>query len=191
MFFEAALLVVTVQPGDTLSGIAATHGVSLSALEAANPQITNPDLIYAGNRVNLPGKHGYVGSHRGLDGDGDHDGDVSDATSPTHIPSGYTPRHQKSVTITSSGDLADVPGVPRSFAACVAMRESSNNPRAVNSIPGYIGNGGGAYGFLASTWHQLGYSGQPYNASVADQKAAFAKLYATSGTAPWSPSDGC
>ena len=26
----------------------------------------------------------------------------------------------------SSSDLADVPGVPRSFAACVALRESSN-----------------------------------------------------------------
>ena len=45
----------TVQRGDTLSGIAAAHGVSLSALRAANPQISNPNLIFAGQRVTIPG----------------------------------------------------------------------------------------------------------------------------------------
>jgi len=45
----------TVRSGDTLSGIAASHGVSLAALEAANPQIKNPNLIHAGETVHLPG----------------------------------------------------------------------------------------------------------------------------------------
>jgi LysM repeat protein len=45
----------TVHSGDTLSSIAAKHGVSLSALEAANPQIKNPNLIYAGQTIHLPG----------------------------------------------------------------------------------------------------------------------------------------
>jgi len=45
----------TVQYGDTLSGIAQRFGVSLSALEAANPQITNPNLIYPGERLSIPG----------------------------------------------------------------------------------------------------------------------------------------
>lgn len=43
-----------VKPGDTLSGIAARHGVSLAALERANPQIKIPDLIYPGQHVTLP-----------------------------------------------------------------------------------------------------------------------------------------
>ncbi len=47
----------TVQSGDTLSGIAARFGVSLSALEAANPQV-NPNLIYPGDRLAIPGGHG-------------------------------------------------------------------------------------------------------------------------------------
>lgn len=38
----------------TLSGIAAHEGVSLSALEAANPQITNPNLIYPGQQIKIP-----------------------------------------------------------------------------------------------------------------------------------------
>jgi LysM repeat protein len=44
----------TVNRGDTLSGIAASHGISLSALRAANPQISNPNLIFAGQHVNIP-----------------------------------------------------------------------------------------------------------------------------------------
>lgn len=45
----------TVQRGDTLSGIAQQAGVSLSSLIAANPQISNPNLIYPGQTVHIPG----------------------------------------------------------------------------------------------------------------------------------------
>jgi tyrosinase len=44
-----------VQPGDTLSGIAELFTVTLAALEAANPQITNPNLIFPGQVVHIPG----------------------------------------------------------------------------------------------------------------------------------------
>ncbi|HUW65727.1 MAG TPA: LysM domain-containing protein [Spirochaetia bacterium] len=47
-----------VQPGDTMSGIASMFGVSLAALVAANPQIANPDLIYPGQVINIPGGGG-------------------------------------------------------------------------------------------------------------------------------------
>jgi spore coat assembly protein SafA len=45
----------TVRSGDTLSGIASKNGVSLKNLLAANPQIKNPDLIYPGQKINIPG----------------------------------------------------------------------------------------------------------------------------------------
>jgi LysM repeat protein len=43
-----------VRPGDTMSQIAASHGVSLSALIAANPHIRVPDLIRPGQFLTLP-----------------------------------------------------------------------------------------------------------------------------------------
>ncbi|MDR3573321.1 MAG: LysM peptidoglycan-binding domain-containing protein [Anaerolineaceae bacterium] len=44
-----------VQSGETLSSIASSCGVSLGTLEAANPQITDPSLIFIGEEINLPG----------------------------------------------------------------------------------------------------------------------------------------
>ncbi|MGI9418465.1 MAG: peptidoglycan-binding protein [Geminicoccaceae bacterium] len=57
----------TVRPGDTLSGIAQRHGVSLNELLSVNPQITNPNSIQIGQQINLPagatgGSTGTVGN---------------------------------------------------------------------------------------------------------------------------------
>src|SRR5580693_3794299 len=54
MFAAVALAAYLVQPGDTLSGIAASHSVSLAAVEAANPHIANFNLIFAGQTIELP-----------------------------------------------------------------------------------------------------------------------------------------
>ncbi|RAK97577.1 endochitinase 1 precursor [Aspergillus ibericus CBS 121593] len=44
----------TIASGDSLWKISQDHGVTLDALKAANPQITNPDLIYPGQQLNIP-----------------------------------------------------------------------------------------------------------------------------------------
>jgi LysM repeat protein len=48
----------TVRAGDTLAKIAARFGVPVSAILAANPQITNPDRIYIGQRLTIPTSSG-------------------------------------------------------------------------------------------------------------------------------------
>tara|TARA_R100001460_G_scaffold41208_1_gene76692 strand:+ start:2194 stop:3864 length:1671 start_codon:yes stop_codon:yes gene_type:complete len=48
----------TVQPGDSLSSIAAKEGTTVAELLKANPQITNPNLIQAGATIKLPGASG-------------------------------------------------------------------------------------------------------------------------------------
>ena len=46
-----------VVPGDTLGSIASRHGVSLGDLERANPGIKNPNLIFVGEMISIPGGH--------------------------------------------------------------------------------------------------------------------------------------
>jgi nucleoid-associated protein YgaU len=43
----------TVHKGDTLSGIAMAHHLTLAQIEKMNPQIKHPDLIYPGQIVNV------------------------------------------------------------------------------------------------------------------------------------------
>lgn len=45
----------TVRKGDTLSGIAQRFGIGLRSLLQANPEITNPNVIYVGQKIALPG----------------------------------------------------------------------------------------------------------------------------------------
>jgi LysM repeat protein len=45
--------------GDTLRKIAARLGISVTDLIAANPQLWNPNLIYPGQVINLPGSRSY------------------------------------------------------------------------------------------------------------------------------------
>lgn len=50
--------------GDTLRKIAARLGISVTDLIAANPQLWNPNLIYPGQVINLPGsnQNNYYGN---------------------------------------------------------------------------------------------------------------------------------
>jgi spore germination protein YaaH len=181
----------TVQSGDTLSGIAARSGVSLSAIEAANPQIHNPNLIYVDQKVNVPdGRSGVTAipgpsvsaatqapaatSDEGSTAASQPAASEGTATSSSSSTSSGA---ASSGTVTSTGG-----GAPGSFQQCVAWRESGNNPTASSA---------GLYGILPSTWASLGYSGTAADASVAQQTQAFQQLYAQDGTAPWAPYDGC
>ncbi|MGH2331910.1 SafA/ExsA family spore coat assembly protein, partial [Thermoanaerobacter mathranii] len=46
--------IYTVKPGDTMWSIANMFGVSLDALIRANPQISDPNLIYPGQQICIP-----------------------------------------------------------------------------------------------------------------------------------------
>jgi hypothetical protein len=172
------MIAVTVHAGDTLSQIAQEHGVRLSALEAANPQFANPNLIYVGQQVVIPSGGSFTQwSPQGGSSPSPSSG-YSASTSHSVVPSPvYTPRHAYTAPASTSSDLADVPGVPHAFAACVAQRESSNGANQAYN--------GGVYGIITASGVNV--NGQ----SVAAQKAAFGKLYAQYGATPWAPSDGC
>lgn len=154
----------TVQAGDTLSGIAAQAGLSVGQVQAANPQIGNPDVITVGELVNVP--DGATGTTSPAPATGTSTGASTSTDRGTSTGAS---------TSTSTGSTSS------SYQKCVAWRESSNNPSSPD----------GLYGILPSTWASLGYSGTAGQASVAQQDAAFQRLYAQYGTQPWSPYDGC
>ncbi|MFZ5851251.1 MAG: ubiquitin-like domain-containing protein [Actinomycetota bacterium] len=64
--------------------------------------------------------------------------------------------------------------------AALARCESGGNPRAVNGA-GYYG----LYQFSLSTWRSVGGTGNPIDASPAEQTARAQALYARSGRSPW------
>ena len=49
-----------VRPGDTLFSIARRFGVSVGAILAANPYLSNPNFIYSGERLVIPGRQGVA-----------------------------------------------------------------------------------------------------------------------------------
>ena len=195
----------SVQAGDTLSGIAASAGVPLSKVEAANRWIKNPNLIYVGQIIKVPdGRSGITpmaptsyqapaasgtSSAGSYTSDADSDTTGTTGTTGTSGTSGTSSATSgtssaSSATSASSGTYSSSSGgsAPSSFQQCVAWRESGNNPTASSS---------GLYGILPSTWASLGLSGTAGSASVAQQNAAFQRLYAQDGTSPWAPYDGC
>jgi hypothetical protein len=63
----------------------------------------------------------------------------------------------------------------------LAVCESGGRPNAVDPS----GNYGGLYQFDTGTWHSLGGSGRPQDASGSEQTLRAKKLYVQRGASPW------
>ncbi len=126
----------TVRSGDTMSGIAARHGVSLAALERANPQVRNPNLIYVGQRLNIPGG-----------GDSFTPPPTSNPPPSTGGVSGIATAPGVKGNAQQTIDFFMSKGLTRAQAAGIAgnlLYESGFNPNAV-------GDGGTSFG--VAQWH--------------------------------------
>lgn len=178
----------TVQPGDTLSSIAArvyhnanawpvlywaNHGTGKNQIQWAND-------IAAGQVLNVPAEPATIpGAPAQL--------------APAQSAPAYVPKHASSTPVvaqspsqsTSSGWSGAVPG--GAFGQCVVSRESGGQAQIMNSSGHY-----GLYQFSASTW--AAYGGNPADfghASVAEQNQVFANALAAGGQDNWAPYDGC
>jgi resuscitation-promoting factor RpfB len=85
----------------------------------------------------------------------------------------------------TKGGAAGNPGAPGGSAAslnwaALAKCESGGNPRAVNPS-GYYG----LYQFSLATWHSVGGSGNPIDASAAEQTSRAEMLYNKAGAGQW------
>ena len=176
--------VYTVVSGNTLSGISARFcGTSADYPNlAAASGISNPDMIYVGEHVKLKCHHAVPPPPPPAPSANAND-DAAQSSNGSSASTQTQPQQAPASSASTSGMSA--------FESCVISRESGGNPQAFNPSSG----AGGLFQFLPSTWASLGYAGAypggAQTAPVSVQEAAFAKLYAEAGTAPWAPYDGC
>ena len=184
-----ATVLYTVKPGDTLSGVAQQYNTTWAAIYDDNQStISNPNLIYAGQQLRVPegdmtAAAVPVQASAPQSSASSHSVQSTPVRSYSATPSAAsTATHSSSDSASSSGSgyssggLSDIPGVPSSFAACVAYRESTNdtNPAAH----------GAAYGIIPASGYNV--SGD----SLAQQKQVFKQIYDSTGPSAWA-ADGC
>jgi uncharacterized protein YabE (DUF348 family) len=91
-----------------------------------------------------------------------------------------TPPVDEQVTVGTKDKPTATPSADGLNWAALAKCESGGNPRAVNPA-GYYG----LYQFSLSTWHGVGGSGNPIDASADEQTARAQTLYARGGAGQW------
>jgi len=157
----------TVKPGDTLSEIAQANGADWHHLAELN-HLKNPDLILIGQTLQLDGvKKAAVTERRTVK--------KPHTVHKTQRKARATRSETRTPSTRSSGKV-NLSGAWAKVANC----ESSGNPRAVNPA-GYYG----LFQFDKQTWRSVGGSGNPANASAAEQLMRAKKLYAQRGASPW------
>lgn len=166
---------VTIQPGDSLSKIARKHYTTYHRLFDANEYITNPDLIFPGDKVRVPEPDEEL-KKRELP-----------ATAPARpvrektAASVATPSSQQSTPAPArTSTLRPIGQISGSVWDRLAQCESSGN-WAINTGNGYYGG----LQFSLSSWRAVGGSGYPHQASKSEQIARAEKLQAIQGWGAW------
>jgi LysM repeat protein len=121
-----------VVPGDTLTGIAAKHGITPAALAAANGLAPNAFVI-AGTSLKIPAAAPATGTT---------------ATAATNVPAtGAATGAPGRLTATQIGSIATANGAPASLASAIAWQESGFNNAMVS-----VANARGIMQVMPSTW---------------------------------------
>lgn len=149
---------VTVQPGDTLTKIAATNNTTYIRLFDANTSINNPNLIFPGQQLTVPAP----------------DAKLTNRPLPTAVKVAAKAAGQ-SHAIASAATVADGSVWDR-LAKC----ESGGN-WAANTGNGFYGG----LQFTQSSWAAVGGSGNPASASREEQISRAQMLQARQGWGAW------
>lgn len=120
------MIPVTVHAGDTLSQIASEHGVSLSALEAANSQFPDPNVIFAGQSVVIPSGGGFAQWSPSSS---------SHASVPSHSASGHTSSSPRSSRWTSRSSRSSSESSSPSSSSGTSGQSSTSGSRSSRWTP--------------------------------------------------------
>jgi N-acetylmuramoyl-L-alanine amidase len=133
---------VTVQSGDTLSGIAAAHGLSVAQLRELNGLPGNSSLIHAGQTLTVSG-----GSSSGGSGSGGSSAGGGHAVSPGETLSGIAARYgvsQSAIAQANGLDAAGTVYAGRSLVIPGAGGGASSSSSGTSSSGGSSSGGGGS-----------------------------------------------
>lgn len=155
---------VLVRSGDSLSKIANKHKTTYKRVFYANKKITDPNLIYPGQKIRIPHKNEKL-KPRGLDST------VVDQSQPIVSNPSIPETTSQPATNYSPGN-----SVWDQLAAC----ESGGN-WAINTGNGYYGG----LQFSLSSWRGVGGSGYPHQASKAEQIKRAEILRSSGGWGHW------
>ncbi len=157
--------IVTVNSGDNLSAISEANQSTVERVYSVNTDIQNPDLIYPGQQLRIPGADEQL-TLRTLPG----------SASASSASISFSPAHASQPTATSSAPSVAGDGVWDQLAAC----EAGGN-WAINTGNGYYGG----LQFSLGTWRAAGGSGLPSDASREEQIARAQSVLARQGWGAW------
>jgi soluble lytic murein transglycosylase-like protein len=101
-------------------------------------------------------------------------------TGSKELRSGLSDLHERIEKAEAEPEFGLAPGVSLSTLNAIASCESGGDPTAVNAA-GYYGK----YQFDTGTWSSVGGSGNPAEASEAEQDYRASLLYSRAGSSPW------
>jgi LysM repeat protein len=154
--------------GDTLWAIGVANNTTWQALAAYN-NIQNPNLIFVGQDITIPNP-GYVAPAPAAP--------VQHSYTQPHYTAQRTSDYvqHSSYTSTAPGPSSSGSGSFTGIWACIARYESGGNP-SINTGNGYYGG----LQFTLGTWQANGGSGNPANASAAEQQRVANNVVQNSG----------
>jgi LysM repeat protein len=170
---------ITVEPGDYLSKIADANGTTYQRIYYANTNIDNPDLIFPGQQVRIPGN----------------DEQLTPRALPENAPAEVkaqvqTPQDESAAAAPQATEyVAPAPQQVSVAAPSVASGSVWDSIAACESGGNWaINTGNGFYGglqFTLSSWAAVGGSGLPSNASREEQIMRGQMLQARQGWGAW------
>ena len=170
---------ITVQPGDTLTAIAAANGTTVLRLFYANTNISDPDLIYPNQQLRVPSNDETltpraVPVNQQIAQPTDDQSTKAAAPQPAAAPAPAKPSPVDAPTV-ASGSVWD------RLAQC----ESGGN-WAINTGNGFYGG----LQFTLSSWAAVGGSGYPNQASREEQIMRAQILQSRQGWGAWPACSG-
>lgn len=161
---QAVATAVQVQSGDSLDKIAQRFGTTYVRLFNANPQIADPDMIYAGQSVRIPADAEQLPAR----------------PIPGAVQSAVVAKPKKVAPAKPKAKAVVAKPAPGDVWDKLAQCESGGN-WSINTGNGYYGG----LQFNLGTWQRYGGVGSPAAASREQQIAIAQKVLATQGWGAW------